>query len=153
MSPTRGTKIILTKWGEAENFKLPGEDSNLVGTVPLGAPWLPRPPVTGAPASGRHLRPVHTAVSRGLRPLSIVSRLRSLAGTVPLAALWVPPPSAPEAPASGHPALLSGRRTASSPSLSHSIVSRFPPHVGTPLRLSPKEGLPFSPIYISGRDR
>ena len=111
--PTRGTKIILAKWEEAEIFKLPG-----------------------APPSE-----------------SIVSRFRPLVGTVPPAALWDPPPSPPEAPASGHPAVLCRRRTASSPSISHSIVSRFPPHVGTPLRLSLKEGLPLSPIYIYARDR
>ena len=60
--PTRGTKIILTKWEEAEIFKLPGAPPSesivsrfrpLVGTVPLGAPWLPPPPATEAPASGR----------------------------------------------------------------------------------------------------
>ena len=71
---------------------------------------------------------------------------------MPPAALWVPPPSATEAPASGHPAVLWGRRTASSQSISHSIVSRFPPHVGTPPLLPSTAVLPLSHIYIYVRD-
>ncbi len=153
MSPTRGTKIILTKWGGGK-FQTTGGGPKFGGDRAPGSPLAPPASCHRGPRLGTSSPSSSHSIQPGAPPSeSIVSRFRPLVGTVPPGALRVPPPSATEAPASGHPAVLWGRRTASSQSISHSIVSRFPPHVGTPPLLSPKEVLPLSPIYIYARDR